>query len=1347
MKKKISKQPAKQPGPIATKDKPYDATTIQVLEGIEAVRRRPAMYIGDTSSRGLHHLVFEVTDNSIDEAMVGYCDNISVTVRNDNSVSVIDNGRGIPVDMHKTEKKPAVEVALTKLHAGGKFDHRVYKVSGGLHGVGVSVVNALSDWLEVEVKRDGKIYHQRYERGKTVSLLTVIGKSSTTGTKVTFKPDKTIFSKIEFSYDTLAQRLRELAFLNKGLKIKLADERTDKESIFEFGGGIVSFVDYLNKNKNPLHSKVIYFQKTQDDVILEGAIQYNDGYAETVYSFANNINTVEGGTHLSGFRSALTRAINQYAKSKNLIKDDIAISGEDAREGLTAVISVKVPNPQFEGQTKTKLGNSEVEGIVSSASLDALSSYFEENPSVANKIVDKVIVASHAREAARKARELTRRKGALEGAGLPGKLADCSERDPALCELYIVEGDSAGGSARQGRDRRFQAILPIKGKILNVEKARLDKILSNEEIRTIITALGTSVGEEFDLAKLRYHKIILMADADSLTASQPIMLFDAKAEKLILTTMGGFVENCIEPGRYQALSLNVNSRQLEWQAIHEVIKHPRRTEIYKIKTQNGYALEITSCHSVYLYKNNACVLQEGKNVRAGDTLILPARLPRLNQEKRIDLKETLLKNKENKNIFVRFKKGLVAHLPAEANIDLDLNSWRKLQNRRERCGISRSKIAGLAGVYKTVVQQWETKIDNVMPQYGKLESYLNVIGADLSKEDYFVYLPIRYWQGEGINNGIKFFLDNHTRRIKTEFTLDERLAYLLGWYLGDGCASFIKGSPNRFIISIGKDKEGIYADNLTSLIKELFNAKTIIDRPSDGNIYLHFHSFSFKLLLEYLGLLSKKAHEKFIPDEFFNVKEPVQRALLRGLIESDGYITVEKARCCGRGGSRRVVGYSTVSVRLAQGLIYILRQMGIFPALVRQWPKPHTYKSKIIKSNYEKIDVYISSKEQVLATQDVWQNHKDADRLTGWLSSANTRGNWGKPIIPINKDCVGLRVVSAEKVNCSDKHVYDLSVVGNQNFVAGEGGIVCHNTDGSHIRTLLLTLLYRQLPKLIEDGYVYIAQPPLYKIKRGQREEYIQTEQQMDEMLLDLGREGHRFVRLKDKRIFTDNQFKELLHLLVELEKLGKTLGKRGVEIAKYLTFRHQKTKKMPIYKVKVDEKDHFLYSDKELAMLTEREGKEIEQDVLELFEAQDIEQIVAKIEKLGLDIATYSPQPLTQKDVAAKEAGKNKLKPLYRITNEKEVKDLFALTEVLAYIKEAATQGMHIQRYKGLGEMNPQQLWETTMDPDKRTILKVVLEDAVEADKMFTVLMGDQVEPRREFIENYAHQVKNLDV
>ncbi|MFA5338495.1 MAG: DNA gyrase subunit B, partial [Candidatus Omnitrophota bacterium] len=497
-----------------TKAQKYDATTIQILGGIEAVRKRPAMYIGDTTARGLHHLVYEVVDNSIDEANAGVCDRIKVLIHSDNSVSVDDNGRGIPVDIHKTMNKPALEVVLTMLHAGGKFDHKAYKISGGLHGVGVSVVNALSDWMEAEVKRDEKVYHQRFEKGHAKTQMKIIGKSKNTGTKITFRPDKEIFKEIDFSFDVLSQRLRELAFLNPNIEIVLGDERTEKEVTFKFKGGLVSFIEYLNHNKTPLHNKVISFQREKDEVIVEGAIQYNDGYKENIFSFANNINTIEGGSHLTGFKTALTRAINQYAKGKNLLKDMDSISGEDVREGLCAVVSVKLPNPQFEGQTKTKLGNSEIDGMVASAAFEALSSFFEENPSVANKIVEKNILAARAREAAKKARELTRRKGALDMRGLPGKLADCSERDPQACEVYIVEGESAGGSGKQARNRDFQAILPIRGKILNVEKARLDKILANEEIRTIISALGTGVGEEFDITKLRYHKVVIMADAD-----------------------------------------------------------------------------------------------------------------------------------------------------------------------------------------------------------------------------------------------------------------------------------------------------------------------------------------------------------------------------------------------------------------------------------------------------------------------------------------------------------------------------------------------------------------------------------------------------------------------------------------------------------------------------------------------------------------------------------------------------------------------------------------------------------------------------------------------------------------
>jgi len=816
----------------------YDATKIQVLEGIEAVRRRPAMYIGDTSLRGLHHLVYEVTDNSIDEAMVGHCKNIEVVVHTDNSVSVVDDGRGIPVDIHKTQKKPAVEVVLTTLHAGGKFDHRSYKVSGGLHGVGVSVVNALSDWLEVEVRRDGKVYHQRYKKGKTASKLTVIGKSQKTGTKVTFKPDKEIFTKsADFSFETLSNRMRELSFLNKGVKIKITDERTDKEVEFKFDGGIISFVQYLNRNKTPLNKKVMYLEREKEGILVELAMQYNDSYTETIFSFANNINTIEGGTHLSGFKSALTRVANQHCKNKKMLKNlDASLSGEDVREGLTAIVSVKIPSPQFEGQTKTKLGNAEVEGLVASMVNDFLGSFFEENPSVANKIVEKAVLAARAREAAKKARELTRRKGALETGGLPGKLADCSESDPSMCEIYLVEGDSAGGSARQGRDRRFQAILPLKGKILNVEKARLDKILSNEEIRTIISAVGCGIGNEFDISKLRYNKIILMADAD---------------------------------------------------------------------------------------------------------------------------------------------------------------------------------------------------------------------------------------------------------------------------------------------------------------------------------------------------------------------------------------------------------------------------------------------------------------------------------------------------------------------------------------------------VDGSHIRTLLLTMLYRHMPKLVEEGKIYIAQPPLYKIKRGKREEYIQTEEEMDEKLLALGTEEALLIKTKGKKELAGKQLRDLLTNLMVIDSLSKHIERRGVKIQNYLGLMDKKTKKLPIFMAKVEGEAHFLYSDAELAKLVKKREKQLGKsveiyeetdkgspgqrdiDVTEFFEAAALEKAVAQLEKLGLspeeNYEAEEPEEETKKKGKKKRA--QEPRPIFKLKAEGETIPIFSLRDLLTEIRKRARKGMVIQRYKGLGEMNPGQLWETTMDPERRTLLNVALEDAVRADEMFTVLMGDAVEPRKEFIEKHAREVKNLDI
>jgi len=576
----------------------YSAENIKVLEGLEAVRKRPAMYIGDIGRRGLHHLVYEVVDNSIDEAMVGYCNKIVITLNQNGSITVEDNGRGIPVDMHKEEKKPAVEVVMTVLHAGGKFDKGSYKVSGGLHGVGVSVVNALSEWLWVEVKREGKIHRQDYKAGDPQNKLSVTGKAKESGTKVCFYPDTAIFQTIDFEYNIIAERLRELAYLNTGLEIVLKDERTEdgETDRFNFKGGLSDFVKYLDAQNNPLHNKIITVNKLKGDVPVDVAMRYGTTYNDTILTFVNNINTIEGGTHLSGFRSALTRAMNNYAIKNNLIKakknEKVTLSGEDFREGLTAILSIRVAEPQFEGQTKTKLGNGEVKGIVDTIVYEGILDFLEQNPSVGRRIIEKALLAARSRSAARKARELIRRKSALGGSSLPGKLADCSNKDPNFCELYLVEGDSAGGSAKQGRDRRTQAILPLRGKVINSEKARIDKLLSNNEIQSIITALGTGFGGsedesgeksagDFDVAKIRYHKIIIMTDADVDGSHIRTLLLTFFYRKMKEIIDGGYLYLALPPlyrisqGKKEAYAFDDNERDLTIERMKKVNKNTK----------------------------------------------------------------------------------------------------------------------------------------------------------------------------------------------------------------------------------------------------------------------------------------------------------------------------------------------------------------------------------------------------------------------------------------------------------------------------------------------------------------------------------------------------------------------------------------------------------------------------------------------------------------------------------------------------------------------------------------------------------------------------------------------------
>ncbi len=1348
----------------------YDADNIKILEGLEAVRKRPSMYIGNVDVEGLHHLVYEVVDNSIDEAMAGYCDLIDIIIHTDNSVSVEDNGRGIPVGIHKKEKVPALEVVMTKLHAGGKFDNESYKVSGGLHGVGVSVVNALSISLEVEIYSGGEIHHQTYRKGIKASELKVTGKTDRHGTKIHFKPDTEILNSDDFSFEILSRRIRELAFLNKGVRIRIEDERSDKKDEFFYEGGISEFVEYLNRHSTALHEP-IFIQGEKNGSHIEVAIQYNATFAEKIFSFANNINTVEGGFHLIGFKAALTRTVNQYAVNGNLPKNfKTKLSGDDVREGMTAIISVRIMSPQFEGQTKTKLGNSEIKGLVESLINEKLSAFLEENPAVAKKILAKSIDAARARDAAKRARDLARSKGSLIDSTLPGKLADCQVSDPAERELFLVEGDSAGGSGKQGRDRRFQAILPLKGKILNVEKARFDKMLRSEEIKNIITALGTGIGEEeYDIEKLRYHKIIVM----SVAGDEPTLVAD-NAGQSEFVEIGKFIDECIDgqrtAGRYSVISSDPVTHATRFRPLKAVIRHGHNEPMYKITTQYDRSVKVTSSHSVFVLEDGKVRLRKGNEVSPGDVLVASRRLPR--PEKRpvqIDLVKTFhdaglthalyLKGDDVRRVASH---RLLARVECPDHsevqkVSLDSDGWQTLVEQRQAVGISQNQAAAVCGVCQPIsVSQWENSISQ--PTLPKFMDYIETIGGNdnLAYEMFPSRIDERPAQDDSDEND-RWRVVSCYKRLEN-FTQDElealggnveivpqthkdkafprylpitrELVYFLGWFAARGCLD-----KDQVILSLDR-KDEPFLPELAIYVRKVFRETPHrSDDPGYPGIRFCFHSVAAARLLEAWGL-GGLMHEKALPNIIFSLDEILQTAFLEGFFLGDGGVTEDMN-----------VSFLCCSKKLKDGLLYLFGQLGLIASATCQ------------PSDTGQYTVAIHGKDQLEQCRQIWQGHPDAHKVEAFLANPECENS---DYMPISDDLMGLKVISAEDIELVGDYVYDFSVQDDENFVCGTGGLLAKNTDadvdGSHIRTLLLTFFYRQMKEIVEKGFLYIAQPPLFKVGKGKSEVYLKDEPEYNDYLVKRVCGQRNVKNSRDETISEQDLYlfigdlSEYISVISKLERRGiypelvELLIKQGVEDKTFL----EDEAKMSELRNSLSEKGYEageLFWNEERSVyemtITPPDGGNGESLTDSSATGREIKPLI-----LGKGQLVYSAD-FQKSLVLGKKIFEFDHPPFSIFAKDKEESAILIKNKVrlLYFMIEEGKKGIAVQRYKGLGEMNPDQLWETTMNPEKRILLRVKVDDAVEADEIFTLLMGDVVEPRREFIQTNALEVSSLDI
>lgn len=1351
----------------------YDSTNIKVLKGLDAVRKRPGMYIGDTSDgTGLHHMVFEVLDNAIDEVLAGYCTKIDVIIHVDDSITVSDNGRGIPVDIHQEEGRSAAEVIMTILHAGGKFDDNSYKVSGGLHGVGVSVVNALSERLWLTICRDGKIHAQEYVNGEPIAPLTVTGETDQRGTTVRFRPSIETFTNIEFHYDILAKRVRELSFLNPGIVITLTDERNTKTDNFEYKGGISEFIEHLNRNKTPLHPTVFYFKAERSSITVELAMQWNNSYQENIFCFTNTIPQRDGGTHLAGFRAGLTRTINQYVEQNGITKKaKVAIIGDDIREGLTAVLSVKVPDPKFSSQTKDKLVSSEVKGVVEAAVAEQLESFLLEKPTEVKAITAKIIDAARAREAARKARETTRRKGILDVAGLPGKLADCQEKDPALSEIFLVEGDSAGGSAKQGRDRHYQAILPLKGKILNVEKARFDKMLSSQEIVTLITALGCGIGtEDFNIEQLRYHRIIIM----SVDAQEHVFVRTERGIRM--TKIGDFIDaqlpkstNRVYDKRMgldlgEILCFRQKDRKIRFRPIRAIIRHALEEPLLEIKTAYGRSARITASHSVFVHEDGKIRLKRGDDLRLGDQLVAPRTLPLPTQAPpHLDiLRELHVIPEAAQQIWLRgpsvnawYKARILAedqYRSPSFRIMTDSNFGCKVNALHLHYGLSNLIPCTDVGFYpsttfypvrkgisRPILEYWKAyrveigaRAKNFLGRFPVVSSRLARVGNNIFQSMDRVQSTVLL--ADLNDSDLDWFADKFDMELASEpytgrgvprlIEVGPELMALLGFYLAKGSCSLQDG----ICFTIDACNQTLLPE-MRHALEKVFGLPTTLFVTSDRLNELRLvHQTASLAWLHLFGFHHSSAIPKTIPDLVFNVSEPLRIAFLRGYLQGDGSLADGR------------ITFATSSRDIASGILYLLSSFGVVASLSCRESKICT-ESCVTQPRHWTVTV--TDRADLTQLHSLWANLPGAEQIA---SASNA------PVVNHRFDVIGgdlmtLPIASIESVDATNGQVYDFSVEDDENFIAGMGGICCHNTDadvdGSHIRTLLLTFFYRQMLTLVERGYIYIAQPPLYKIKKGKQETYIKDDNELDGYLRGTAIDGAEFIVNDGSPPIAGLALESLV---TEYNQVTRTIRHLSRRLPAFVLEAILYMPEITQHELNNPELLNIWYQRLDQRITSKSDEKTSSYRILpDKRRIQEVSHGV--VHEYPLDIGFFrSPEYC------------NTLAPFGRkidglfgheafVRRGERRKEVGEFMELVHWLWEEAKRGQQIQRYKGLGEMNPEQLWETTMNPETRRLTKVHIEDVVAADDIFTTLMGDQVEPRREFIERNALSAANLDI